>query len=355
MFLLRIAIALVASAVGLLLVLPVAVVAAPIWLVSLITRWTSRMLEGPITAWEELIEFEPVIGWKPKPNRKVSVQAGTVFQLSTGPDGWRSRVTLADSDTLVFGDSFAFGYGVSDADFFANHCGGLKIKSVGAQGYNMVQELLWMKRYADFLRNKLVVWFVYYGNDLYENLQPNMGRYRLPFVRSINDGNGWEIVTGHVSSHPWNCTSGFSYHTKLAEICTPGPHADRVFSATEFLLLEGRQVCEQVGGRLVVMGIPELSQLTAEGRLYLSTLQPKSNVNPDYPDKRLRDICRGAGIRFVALSEYLEGRHYDSRDLHWTPEGHRRVGNVIVDAYREIGQRPTETSEHQPVVCTEAG
>ena len=55
----------------------------------------------------------------------------------------------------------------------------------------MVQTLLWMERLKDRLAGKLVVWLVFYGNDLMDNLHPNFDRYRTPFVRSRDDGAGW--------------------------------------------------------------------------------------------------------------------------------------------------------------------
>jgi hypothetical protein len=81
-----------------------------------------------------------------------------------------------------------------------------RIKAIGANGYNMVQELLWMRRYAPQLAGKLVVWFVYHGNDLFDNLQPNVFQYRTPFVRERHDGRGWEVVTEHVRRSPWVAT-----------------------------------------------------------------------------------------------------------------------------------------------------
>ena len=86
-----------------------------------------------------------------------------------------------------------------------------------------------MQRYAPQLQGKLVVWFIYFGNDLYDNLAPDMYGYRTPFVREAN--GAWEMVTHHISPDKWPLTStanATDYYQKLAELvvhpCSPdGP------------------------------------------------------------------------------------------------------------------------------------
>src|SRR5690606_27827810 len=106
--------------------------------------------------------------------------------------------------------------------------------------------------------------FVYYGNDLYENLRPNFGRYRMPFVRRLPDGAGeagWEIVTAHVHREPWPVNAPRLYLDRLAELCTPGPLAERAFSACEYLIARAGALTERVGAQLVVAGVPDALQL----------------------------------------------------------------------------------------------
>jgi hypothetical protein len=104
---------------------------------------------------------------------------------------------MEQADTVVFGDSFAFGYGVDDTDHFANHVPRHAVKAIASPAYSMVHGLLWMERLADRLADKTVIWLVYSGNDLVDNLRPAMATYRMLFVRE-HDGT-WEIVTDHVS------------------------------------------------------------------------------------------------------------------------------------------------------------
>src|SRR5690606_22804464 len=134
--------------------------------------------------------------------------------------GWRGSRTLDECGIVVFGDSFAFGYGADDRAVYSELDRELDVKPIGVNGYNMVQSFLWMERYAGHLEGKLVVWLIYHGNDLYENLCPNLDHYRMPFARETGGSDGWEIASEHVSVEPWPYPSKREYLAKLAEICS---------------------------------------------------------------------------------------------------------------------------------------
>src|SRR5438067_4881237 len=191
----RTILAAVTASIALALLLPVVLLILPFWLLSLLTRGIARIIEPEFLTREQLIQFDPVFGWRARPNLDTHHLMVDVFHIRTDQDGWRGKHSLAESDIVVLGDSFAAGYGVSDRHFFANLPGGYKIKSVGIGGYSMVQELLWMKQLKSALHRKLVVWFVYYGNDLFDNLMPDLRGYRKPFVRENAVTADWEIVS----------------------------------------------------------------------------------------------------------------------------------------------------------------
>ena len=91
--------------VGLILVTPVFIFVFPIWLVSrsacLIKKLLQRF-EPKSCGWMELIEFEPVIGWKPKANLNTYVKADKVYHITTDSDGWRGKAKLNNCDIIVF-------------------------------------------------------------------------------------------------------------------------------------------------------------------------------------------------------------------------------------------------------------
>jgi len=332
----RTILAIVSALFGIVLTVPIFVLGLPFLAITVLTRGFSRLLEPHTVPWQEIIEYYPTLGWKPKANLNTHGLADDVFHLKTDSDGWRGRTSIQESDVVVFGDSYAFGYGVNDEECFAEVNHNLRIKSIGANGYNMVQSLLWMERLAPRLGGKLIVWLVYYGNDLYDNLQPNLYHYRMPFVREVKGLGGWEIVTSHVNSTRWPFPSERRYDLRLAEICCRTFLSERVFSACEFLIKKANSLCDEIGTHLVVMSIPENFQVAQRGMEYLASIAPDpKSFDPDLPDKRINEICTRLNLPFVELKNHLEEAHYKASDPHWNAKGHKRVADVVCGLYQD--------------------
>lgn len=326
----------VAALIAGVLLLPILAFAALLGSAAWTTRAVARKLRfaPPSARWQDFVQYEPVIGWRPRPDLDLYAQADEVFPLTTGPDGWRGRVPIEEAELVVFGDSFAFGHGTPEEKMYTQWCGELLVKPIGSDGYDMVQGLLWMEQLAPQLAGKLVVWFVYYGNDLWDNLQPNTHRYRKPFVRHLDPHSGWEIVTDHVSPEPWPFESHRSDNARLAEICSHSPLKERVFSACDYLVRRADSVCKDIDAQLCVVGIPVRSQLTRRGQAQLARLAPDGHrVDPYLPDKMLQETCHRLGVAFVPLSAHLSPRDYLLQDIHWQLSGHKRVGRLLRDLH----------------------
>lgn len=285
--------------------------------------------------WKQLVQFEPEVGWKPRPDMDAFGDADEVFRVRTGPDGWRGDVPLGAADIVVFGDSFAFGHGVEDDSMYTQFCRGLRVKPIGSDGYNMVHGLLWMRRLASELAGKTVAWLVYCGNDLHENLVPSMQQYRMPFVRESTRTGEWEIITTHVSPEPWPFWTPRDDSTALAEFCCrPTPASGRAFSAADYLIRQAADICHGAEARLVVVSVPMREQISRRGRAKLARLAPDlKSFDVDRPDKRLQESCHRAGVTFVPLKAHLAAWHYLPADIHWTRGGHRRVGGLLAEIH----------------------
>lgn len=333
----RALLAMVAALFGLLLAAPIIVLGLPFWAVAFLTHTIARLLEPRFVPWNELITFDPTIGWKPKANLNAYGIADDVFHLTTDSQGWRGQTSLAESEVMVFGDSYAFGYGVDDKALFSEIDPYVRIKAVGAPGYNSVQELLLMRQLSSQLRDKLVVWFFYLGNDLYENLMPDMKGYRTPFVHQVNGARDWEIVTTHIKPTKWPYTSRQrSYLHILAQLCTPAFLSQRVYMACEFLIKEGNKVCRQAGAQLVVVTIPDSSQLSQSSlELLASRSRDPKRFDPDFPDRQIGAICRKWSVPFVAAKEHLDIGDYKKRDAHWNEQGHQRISKLLSSLYHD--------------------
>jgi hypothetical protein len=322
-----------AAALALVATLVVVLLGALFWTVTGLTRGVRgavRWWQGPESAWDEIVEFEPEVGWKNRGRTRARVRGNLAFEFTTDEEGWRGAGTIEESEIVVFGDSFAFGHGVSDRHFFAHRGSGPGVKGIGADGYNMVQGLLWMDRLKERLTGKLVVWFVFYGNDLMDNLHPNNTRYRTPFVRSTGDDTGWEILTDHVSTEPFSFEPRWGYRNTIAEPCTPGYHSERAYSACGFLLDRALDLCGGVDARLAVVGIPDVQ--TLDPRRVPSLRRRSSDparFDPRLPDLRIAEMCSARNIPFVTLSDVLTVNDHLPSDCHWTPRGHARVAQVL--------------------------
>jgi len=337
------------AGIGLLLLTPVVLLALPFWLIAGGTRLVHdglMTLKPRVAPWQQLIEYCPEIGWKPKPNMSTYAYADKPYRVATDQDGWRGRASVEASELVVFGDSYAFGYGVSDGDHFAELSRRIKIKAIGVNGYNMVQTLLWMQALAPKLRGKLVVWFIYHGNDLFENLQPNLDKYRMPFVRRADKSGAWEILTAHVSDEPWDGDRDRDYYAALAAICTPTTTlSQRAFSACEFLIRQAHTLCAQIGARLAVISIPDITQISETHMQKLSAVAPDPGYfDPTLPDTRLRAMCKALGIDFIPLREHLKIEDHKLHDAHWNERGHRRVARLL----EELHAGGTRTAEVSP-------
>ena len=338
----------IAGLSGMVLALPAIILLLPFALVDLLASSIRRFFEPHLVEWEDVIGFAPQVGWVPKPDLDVHVRDfnGDAYHVTTGPDGWRGDTSLADSEVVVFGDSYAFGCGVDDSDFFAHHYPDLRIKAIGSPAYSMVHSVLWMERLAPGLRGKLVVWFVYHGNDLVDNLHPALLHYRSPFARSNRESGEWEIVTDHVDPSRWTINSREGAMDTFVEICSPTHQSTRSFQACEFLIRRGAEVCREAGAELTVMSIPDLSPV-AELALAraLENASPTTDFDRGLPDRKLRDTCLRLGVPFTALEEHLDSSDYLKHDFHWSPTGNRRVAEMIGDLCRERASDRSEDSD----------
>jgi hypothetical protein len=337
----RLVIGAVLAAVGLLALVPILLLMAPFVVVWAAHRTIVRWLEPEATPDNHIVEFAPVVGWRPRARLKTVAVAEDLYRISTDADGWRGSLPLEASKIVVFGDSFAFGHAASDRTFFAGADPSLRIKAIGADGYNLVQELIWMRRLSARLSGKLVVWFIFLGNDIFESLQPCMEGYRTPFLRKNTRSGEWEIVTSHVDASPW--PSGLRYYNAIfmeqfASMFAAGPAADRLYDACQYLFKEAHRTIDEAGGRLVVLSVPSRRQLSAAGWNEIKTfLHDPASFDAELPDKRLHGICQKLGIPFVAGKEHLDLDDYLENDPHWNAKGHRRIANLLREMQQSFG------------------
>ncbi len=340
----RTLLALIAGALALVLALPAMLVALGLWIVRAITARLADAAAPQLVEGDPFVQFDPEVGWTPRPNLSTHATDlnGDFFHFTTDQDGWRGRGAVEDADVVVFGDSFAFGFGIDDAAFYGNLGREFAIKAVGAPGYNMVQALHWMHALAPKIAGKTLVWFLYPPNDLEDNVRPSMLRYRTPFIRERKGGNGWEKVTHHLSEEPWPFPSRKRHFENYVEICSDSDLSRRVFRASDVLIREAADLARSLECGLVVATVPELSPL-AQRQLEEARRQPGAGDGFDAsrPDQRIGRTCADLGIPFVALADELSAADYLEKDVHWNAEGHRKVHDVLRRIWTERPPPPS--------------
>jgi len=326
----RVLLAVIVVVPCLVLLVPVAVIVLALQAITATVRAIGRALEPPFVPWSDLMRFDPRLGWKPSPDLNVHylAEGDDVFHVQTDSEGWPGRSSVDESDVVVIGDSFAFGYGVDTARSFASLSKDWRVKAVGAPGYSMVHGVLLMEQLELRLHGRLVVWLVYLENDLQDNLAPEMRQYRAPFVR--HGVNGWQIEDRHLSRAPWRC-SDQDRRRLFARFCVPGPLADRAYSAADYLIGRAQAACQRAGAELVVVTVPDAMQLTPHGIQGLAAASgDAARCDAGLPDQELGRSCQRYGVQLLSGRDHLTAADYKRREgIHWNARGHRRMAAVI--------------------------
>jgi hypothetical protein len=300
------------------------------------------ILSTGATRWDEIIQYDSKIGWKPIPNlrdAKYFDPFKDVGTITTDTDGWPTTNTIEESEIVVFGDSFVFGYGSKYRNAYYNIDNTARVKPIGAPGYNMVQSLMLMREYREKLRNKVVFWFICLGNDPMENFHAyHQNFYPNPFLKNDKSNGSWDIEKGHIRQKKRLYTEkDFNYSMHFAQICTQSPYSERIYKGIEYLLEEAKNVCDSVNSELVVFTIPNKYQLYEEGIQNLSQyLEDQNSLNPEYPDQRISNYCSEFNIPFIPGQKHLSEADYKLRDPHWNKRGNRKVSEIIINFYRQF-------------------
>ena len=329
--LIRNVLAITLGLVGQLLLLPLALVISPLILVAHGTRSLAKRIEPHHQDWADLIEFDGTFGWRPVANMEGWHMVDDLYQISTDCQGWRGKQSIDDAEMIVVGDSFAWGYGVNDKDFFGDLVPNIRTKAIGCVGYNMVQELMWLEQLSLQLEGKVVIWMIYLGNDPYDNLNPHMDGYRSPFVCKPAGADEWSVRDDHVTPDRWffKGKQGMIYLEKVNELCRPGYYSDRAFEACRFLLTKGSEICRAAGAELIVVSVPERSQYDIEMLRSFDRFADANSVDPGLPDAKLGNICADLDIPFKDTMSVMDLSDFKQTDCHWNEAGHQKFASLL--------------------------
>ena len=243
-----------------------------IWLVFFaITRLITavhKLMEPQAVPWSDVIDFDPELGWRCRSDLKTGA-APTVSSASppTSEDGdapapsptptWWSSETRSPS-------AGASTTAITSPTSRCSHSTRSASSRSARSRTTSCKSCMLMEHVKEQLRDKVVVWLVYVGNDITENLSPHVGPYRSPFVRRTDNGDAWELVTEHLVPEPWPWPKWPVEDVGYRELCCDTYRSRRAYDATAYLIERAQEVCSSVDARLLVAMVPCLSDYAAD-------------------------------------------------------------------------------------------
>jgi lysophospholipase L1-like esterase len=298
-------------------------------LLEVAARVLSSRTSGPSTN-PRYVEHDEVLGWRYRPGAALR-HATDEFDVEIAIDehGFRRQTSLPARapDVLVFGDSFAFGWGVEASETWANRLEselGLAVWNLAVSGFSVDQELLLWRERARFLPRDVpcapkVVLVLTCGNDLPEAIgDRSYGKAKPRFVLA-----GDELVLTNVPvPEPW-----LERHSQAWRSLAKRWYAREEIEPTHAIVENGRDLlatilatfdreCASIGAKLVV--------ITTEDRWLGARLDARGVTHFDLESELAAAASRGERVAFP-------------KDGHWTPRGHAIVAELVARRLRELG------------------
>jgi lysophospholipase L1-like esterase len=263
---------------------------------------------------------------------------------------------------VVLGDSFTFGYGVSDGEIFADHLRRLlpeaEIINLGVTAYDLGQEHALLQAEGLAYKPNVVV-VALCQNDVIAtrrhpapHQEPTVSRgwkqflaehsYLYDCVRtavSLNKPLSRFLVRIGVKGHPGGYDA-LDTNLRSALVHYP-PELTAQWRAMTDELVNIKTTCDQISALLLVAAIPA-RQAVEEDALAASLGYSQFDVvdfDLEKPYRTLQEFCRTAGIEFVnaypAFRQSSE-RLYIRYDLHFSPQGHALFASLVAPRLREL-------------------
>ncbi|OHA26495.1 MAG: hypothetical protein A3C06_02870 [Candidatus Taylorbacteria bacterium RIFCSPHIGHO2_02_FULL_46_13] len=335
----RFILSLLASLVGIVFMIPMAALLFPFWYISVLVK-ISEKLKPKIVVWEDIIQFDQRLGWRVKPKVDAHMEVDNVYHLTTGEEGWRGNFNLKESTVVAVGDSFVFGQGVDDKDYFANLTHSAHVKPLGAPGYGATHYLLLLQSLTTELKGKLVIWFVYTGNDFRESIRPSSYGNKSPYVFYNRKRGQWEIQTDHINPQrlPFNFEKSYNVSIpELADLFSKNHLSEYAYAAFEYLAKEAQKHCDTHGAKFVIITTPVRWFLDGNYTFKIKRHASKpDDFSVKYPDEQAAIICKRNGIVCKSCFDEFSLDDFLPRDLHWSRKGNQTAANIIDALYRSF-------------------
>ena len=316
----------------------------------------------------------PNIRWSGRPRSDVEEAYGLPasrtdsITMTYDGRGYRNSTELSQAPVVLIGDSHVVGEYVSDDQVVSSLLRarlGQPVANLGVAGYGTAQELLVLKRDAVPLAPRIVIWFFFEGNDLY-NDQEFENAMRAPSserATSWTERHGW-----------WRRSLIRSVYMQVRLMLYPiapnycptfgtikiGPHRgekvlfgrEAAYPWTDFeqerwekaknTLREAARFTSERDARLLVIYVPikfrvyrDMVELSSEPELRRWALWPLP--------ERFAEFCRDSGLTCMDLTQLLRDAAQTGRmphaaaDSHWSPEGHEIIAERLAAILTSLG------------------
>jgi hypothetical protein len=148
-------------------------------------------------------------------------RASTMQTFTTDSRGFRNRREMEQADIVLIGDSYIEGHYVSDEQTCAevlDRLTGLSVANLGVAGYGSLQELEVLQHYALSLNPRLVAWFFFEGNDLYDDQHSENAMIHIR-EHDIKEIDGYELNKTKTFDFNRRKFLGASFTRMTAQFC----------------------------------------------------------------------------------------------------------------------------------------
>jgi len=316
--------------------------------------------------------------WRGDVEKSYGIPSNTHKQIRFTYDQWgyRNAEEMKNADVVLIGDSFVEGHNVSDHETVAanlqSHLG-KTVANLGIAGYGTLQGLRVLKGDAAQRNPQAVVWFLFEGNDLYEDQEfenailaeptaptpivAGSGRQKSWTERSFTNAIFKRI---RYWSHPliprrpphWAYLSVGQQEREIVYFYDYGAvpwtdyEQDR-WAITKDALLEGARYCNDQGIELIIAYVP------TKYRVYRDFIQlPEGSEMAQWSVWPLPEIfgkfCEDADLTCVDLTPPLiehtrtNQNPYFHTDTHWSTDGHAAVASIVADMLKDDSSPPDQ-------------
>ncbi len=343
----------------------------------------------------EFNRLDPVLGWRPRPGVSgIYTREGGAF-VSINAEGFRDveHPVAKPPGTIriaVIGDSMTEGREVALAETYwkrlearlaacpARDGRRVEVLGFGVNGYGTAQELLVLRDHVLKYDPDLVLLAVFTANDIWNNSRALDGHPDRPYFRleggrlvapdpAARDlafrAKYWWIEIKHwvvnrlrtlqLLKEGYERARTLLARSRPAAILSPGPDAAvyrppetavwrDAWALTEALIAEMNRLVRARGAGFWLVTLSNPIQVHPDAALRRDYMAAAGVETLDYPDRRLADFGRRAGIPVVTLAGpmaehvaregvVLHGFPEAPGNGHWNREGHRLAAEILAE------------------------